>query len=104
MMTAGDVAAKQKKLWEIVATIRTSIQQHARGRFKDDLRVERTNLASIMPGNVTALGHVLWMCDEIDGFIREQRFDKANRWIGFMQGVLWITGVASIDESREINQ
>jgi len=102
---------KQKKLTSVVAAIRESVWKHARGRFKDDLRVERASLDSIMPGNVTALGHVLWMCDEIDRLVRDcadqrddRRFDKANRWIGFAQGVLWITGVASIDESREINK
>ena len=94
----------QVKLTRIVQAIRESVQKHARGRFTQEVVVERANLDSIMPSNVVALGHVLWMCNEIDGFVREQRFDKANRWIGFMQGVLWITGVASIDESREINQ
>lgn len=103
-MTAADVRAKQTKLGEIVAAIRTSVLKYGHGRFTQDLKPERANLDSVMPANWVALNHVLWMCTEIDGFIREQRWDKANRWIGFAQGVLWITGVASIDQSREINQ
>jgi len=104
MMTAADVQAKQKKLTTIVATIRESVRKHAHGRFTQDVKVERMPLDTIMPANWVALGHVLWMCDEIDDFVRDQRWDKANRWIGFIQGVLWMTGVASIDESRKINQ
>lgn len=95
---------RAQKLTEIVAQVRASVQAHARARFNNEVVVQRVNLDSIMPGNTVALGHVLWMCDEITVFIREKRLEKADRWIGFMQGVLWLTGVASIDESRKINR
>ena len=94
----------QQKLLTVIEKIRTSVRQHARGRFNNEIVVERVNLDTIMPSNVVALGHVLWMCNEIDSFIRNNHIEKANRWIGFIQGVLWLTGVASIDESREINK
>jgi hypothetical protein len=63
----------------------------------------RANLADAGPPQVTSLAHILWMCDEIDRFVDEGRHEKANRWIGFAQGALWIIGAASIDESRQIN-
>ena len=29
--------------------------------------------------------------------------DKANRWLGFLQGMMWAMNMASIDDFREIN-
>lgn len=95
---------RQKKFWEIVKKIRESIFKHGQNRYTKNLEPERANLDSVMPADWVALNHALWMCNEIDDFIREQRWDKVNRWIGFIQGVLWIAGVASIDVSREINR
>lgn len=104
MMTAADVSAKQAKLDGIVEAIRTSVQKHVSERYRVIVGAERAALDTVMPSDRIALGHVLWMCDEVHKFILEQRWDKANRWIGFAQGLLWITGVASIDESRQVNQ
>lgn len=95
--------AKQKKLKDIVATIQTSVYDYAKRNYLEPLQVERVNLDTIMPANRVALGHVLWMCNECDGFIIQGRLDKANRWIGFMQAILWVAGVASIEESRQVN-
>ena len=50
------------------------------------------------------LEHVAWMCGEIlralDGGDRE----KAMRWLGFTQGVLWAHGVYAVNEMREQNR
>jgi hypothetical protein len=48
--------------------------------------------------------HATWMCDQIEIFVSENRLDKANRWIGFIQGILWVTGRATIDQMREDNR
>jgi hypothetical protein len=47
--------------------------------------------------------HVLWMIGEMRTFIAEGRDDKVNRWLGFVQGVLWTTGLYTIDDMREHN-
>lgn len=33
-----------------------------------------------------------------------ENMDKANRWLGFIQGVLWTTGLYSIEEMRDHNR
>jgi hypothetical protein len=50
-----------------------------------------------------ALRHIVWMCGEVIEFAKTQRMAKANRWIGFIQGVLWYYGILSIDQMREHN-
>jgi hypothetical protein len=44
------------------------------------------------------------MLDSIDQFIRESRREKAFRWLGFVQGVLFTTGVYSIEEMANHNR
>ena len=50
-----------------------------------------------------AAEHVRWMLDRIDEFVDEGRIEKAFRWLGFVQGVLWLDGRFSIDEMRHHN-
>lgn len=50
-----------------------------------------------------ALHHTVWMCGQVIEFAKAQRMDKANRWIGFIQGVLWSHGVMTIDQMRRHN-
>jgi hypothetical protein len=54
-----------------------------------------------MSGAHIAFQHVLYMVD----YMKENDFDtpKANRWLGFIQGVLWMLGLASISEMGKIN-
>jgi len=59
-----------------------------------------------------ARAHVLWMCHEIQDFCDEaleadaQSFEleKAHRWLGFVQGVLWLLGDKTIDQMRDDNR
>jgi hypothetical protein len=48
--------------------------------------------------------HVRWMVQEIPKFIEEGRIEKANRWLGFAQGVLWEQDIYTIDEMKEHNR
>ncbi len=46
---------------------------------------------------------MLWMCDEAVTFIADGKIDKAMRWLGFIQGALWVMGVSTIEESKRAN-
>jgi hypothetical protein len=50
------------------------------------------------------LQHARWMCQRACSFVDDGRLEKANRWLGFIQGVLWVCGVATIDEMRDLNR
>jgi hypothetical protein len=48
--------------------------------------------------------HLLWMCDQVELFLNKDQWEKVNRWLGFMQGALWMSGIYSIDEMRDHNR
>lgn len=48
--------------------------------------------------------YIVWMCERAQGFLNPEDFDKANRWLGFIQGAFWAWDVYSLDEMREHNR
>jgi hypothetical protein len=50
--------------------------------------------------NKEILNHICWMCAEAQRF-DENKLDKINRWLGFIQGTLWTSGLFTIDDMRE---
>lgn len=48
--------------------------------------------------------HMLWMLWQIPQFLSDGRKEKANRWLGFIQGALWADGVYTIEEMKEHNR
>ncbi len=88
-------------------------------------------LKGAFPGREQALRHLLWMCGEIKSTIADVKvlktslvesmgtvgpiqmelqdevvgkIEKAMRWLGFMQGTLWLAGAKSIETMREDNR
>jgi hypothetical protein len=51
-----------------------------------------------------ALCHARWMCEETRGFMGSGRWAKAYRWIGMIQGLLFMGGVYSIEELKRHNR
>ncbi len=49
------------------------------------------------------LAHARWMCGEIKRLCEEEKTNKAMRWLGFVQGILWTMGVFTISELRSHN-
>lgn len=48
--------------------------------------------------------HVAWMLCKIPEFMASDRREKAMRWLGFVQGYLWASGLAGIDEMKVWNK
>ena len=46
------------------------------------------------------VAHLKYMCIEAQKFVDEGRIDKAMRWLGFLQGVLWSWGYFSLDDLK----
>jgi hypothetical protein len=49
-----------------------------------------------------AINHAHWMCLEILAMPAE-KLEKKMRWLGFIQGVFWMAGVRTVEESRRDN-
>jgi hypothetical protein len=69
--------------------------------------------ASATAIRVLVMRHINWMCQEAQSFLQSNvcgcgqnhgpdpsKVEKAMRWLGFIQGVLWCTGFKSLDDLR----
>ncbi len=59
---------------------------------------------SFMVDSVACLQHCHGMLDKIKTFVEEGRLEKAFRWLGFIQGVLWIQGMFTLKDLKEHNR
>ena len=50
------------------------------------------------------LSHVRTMMPRMRGFLREGRIEKTMRWLGFIQGVLWIQNIYSLEALKSHNR
>lgn len=48
--------------------------------------------------------HLRGMIQKLREIYAEGRREKAMRWLGFIQGALWIEGVAGLDELKNMNR
>lgn len=48
--------------------------------------------------------HTEWMLRQIPKFLKEKRREKVNRWLGFIQGVLWSKNVYTLEEMKDHNR
>lgn len=48
--------------------------------------------------------HCMWMLDRMEELLKEDRLEKVNRWLGFVQGVLWTQSIYSIENLKEDNR
>jgi len=53
---------------------------------------------------IEGLSHCYGMLDKMLVFLEEERFDKLNRWLGFVQGCLWLSSKNSLEELRNHNR
>lgn len=54
--------------------------------------------------NLERLHHASWMCFEIRRFVAAGKIEKAMRWLGFVQGVLWTTETMTLEEMKDDNR
>ncbi len=47
------------------------------------------------------LEHLRYMCDRALDFVEENRIEKAMRWLGFIQGVLFAESMFNLTELKE---
>jgi len=59
---------------------------------------------SHLPVRYYRLRHVMWMAEEVKNIAAEGNIAKAQRWLGFIQGVLWGHELRTVEELRKDNQ
>jgi len=72
--------------------------------YGEDLGVdpERSSMDSPPLDAHFAKKHVAWMLQQMPD--PADSIDKFNRWLGFVQGVLWVLGVRTIGQMRDDNR
>ena len=78
-------------------------------KYEDKLRAEgiphrKFPFDALKPTRAKALAHCVSMLYEMKRFLREGRIDKVNRWLGFIQGVLWFCGIYTLNELKDHNR
>ena len=82
---------------------------HAVGKYElllgsREVVPERADLAYWAPEPTEQLSHCLWMCGQIREILRTPGKEaKAERWLCFIQGVLWASTLGTIDSFRADN-
>jgi len=51
-----------------------------------------------------SLNHLVWMCDQIIEFVETRHLEKAHRWLGFVQGSMWVLKLDTISSMRDDNR
>lgn len=96
------MSPKQEQLLAIIGQLAGKLRDTT--KIQRELPSKKLTSGNFNAARATATKHCAWMLGRILEFVRDERTDKANRWIGFIQGALWATGQASIDEFREMNK
>lgn len=86
-----------EKVLEVVKTYRSLFQSM-------EIRSAERPRDVLFCGTIQSLEHCHSMLDKIVGFVHEGRMEKAFRWLGFIQGVLWATQVYTVDELKNHNR
>ena len=53
---------------------------------------------------IFALRHCAYMVQRIVEQLEAGQYDKANRWLGFVQGVFYAVGYAGVEDMKDMNR
>jgi hypothetical protein len=56
------------------------------------------------PSFMMAYMHCSGMLTKMKKFLDENQIEKTMRWLGFIQGVLWVSGAFSLEELESHNR
>lgn len=65
---------------------------------KIDVRHEERLPSPFSRRQTFSLGHCYGMLDKMEIFLKESRREKVMRWLGFIQGVLWVNLLHSLED------
>ena len=76
--------------------------------YEDHLKskgsTSKKHISKKPPTRQEAFNHSLYMIEEIKEFIKQDKLQKAFRWLGFIQSLLWIYGEFSLDDLKNHNR
>ena len=89
-----------EKVLEVIARYRTTCHNFA----VPQKEYSHCNYLPPRQRRFLAMSHCHSMLDQMEEFVKEGRMDKVFRWLGFIQGVLWVLRVFTLDQLKSHNQ
>ena len=68
------------------------------------VKPERHEIDVLSTTLLNKLNHCYWMINEAESFLKDDMIEKAFKWLGFVQGVLWSTHLYTIAELADHNR
>jgi hypothetical protein len=92
-----------EKLKSLFAGYRIFLEHHPTlsvMRASEQLSQAQAGLHVGMLGRAAVVAHLKFMCEEAARHVDAGRVDKAMRWLGFLQGVLWKSDLCTLDDLK----
>ncbi len=68
-------------------------------------RISKTTfIDDIVAQNREIIAHMRYMIAEIPKLLEADKIEKAMRWLGFVQGVMWSLGIYNLETLRDDNR
>lgn len=87
-----------------VAKIQDALAVYRRYLSREGVSAKEFPHERLGPSRGEALSHCAGMIPQMEGFLTDNRMGKTYRWLGFIQGVLWVLGVFSLDALKNHNR
>jgi hypothetical protein len=84
--------------------VRSALTSYADRLRKYGVEPVRISPETVCPTSGAALAHTLFMCEEALKLLEAGKWDKVQRWLGFIQASLWMSGIYSIAELKDHNR
>lgn len=80
-----------------------ALEKAFRERFPNvpGCRLDADHAAKLTPARIAA--HVFTMFPKMREMVKTQKYEKLNRWLGFVQGFAVASGLRSLNECRAMN-
>lgn len=83
-----------QKIHEVVVLYQRKLQEKG-------VEPEQFSVYAVNPSPVEVRQHVLWMLNQIPGFLDEEKLGKSKRWIAAATSALWAIGDEPIADAMK---
>ncbi len=80
------------------------LDTYRRAFFKKGIKKKDYPHGVLLQSIEDGLQHCHGMLDKITEFVEQDRMGKAFRWLGFIQGVLWLSGIYTLNDLKNHNR
>lgn len=91
----------QEQLYHLIGSYERALSDLGYTPIEYPDRHARVGSSLVTASRFDCMNHSLWMCGCVRTFVREHRLALAYRWLGMVQGLMFMGGVYSLEELSE---